>query len=623
MLRLLRVLLALVVLPGLVVTALTVPGSAHEERESSFPSGQGQVPTFLGFDNDRSRVVCKPGSASRIAAMPAGRMKRVSRGLLDDCGFRSIQSAVNSVKQRRTSIYVLPGTYTERTWAKKPRSEYCANLATESSDPVTGSSYIGSISEPGERPEADGLEAEAEQENDPIALSYADQRRCPGNLNLISVFGDKTPKNDSIACDSKFCGLQIVGTGAKRTDVTVDNKFQRLNAIRADRAGGILIRNLTAQQAEFNAIYILETDGFRLEDLVTRGNDEYGILAFATDHGLIQRTNNYYNGDSGIYPGSASDLNGDNTDFKVTRYAIEIRRNRSHDNTLGYSGTAGNSVYAHHNRFYNNATGIATDSLFPGHPGLPQDHARWSRNRIYSNNTNYYTQYVDTGVCAKPIKKRGYLNGTVCPVIPTPVGTGVLIAGGNYNSTDHNWIYDNWRYGTMQFWVPAPLRDEMDPTKLYDTSNFNHTVDNQLGIKPNGATARNGMDHWWDDQGEGNCWEGNVSSNGDPTNNFTVPPAACKAGGSVFVPGAPVKDAGFLSCSQYDRNDPQLRHPPECDWFDSPGKPGSDGAARSDAGSGSTSKADGDALVAAPIAAFSGLLLLLGIGRRRRGSRAA
>ena len=36
------------------------------------------------------------------------------------------------------------------------------------------------------------------------------------------------------------------------------------------------------------------------------------LAMFAADHGLIQRTNNYYNGDSGIYPGSGSDLNADN-----------------------------------------------------------------------------------------------------------------------------------------------------------------------------------------------------------------------------------------------------------------------------------------------------------------------
>ena len=620
--RLLRVLLPLLAVPALALSAVTVlgsPASAHEEREASFPSGTGERPEFLGYDNDRARVVCRSDSAQRVARMPAGRMKQVSRGLLDDCRFRSIQSAINSVAQRGTSVYVLPGVYRERRWATQPRSDYCSHLATESQDPLAASSYIGSVSEPGARPEADGQEAAAEEESDPIALSYADQRRCPGNLNLISVFGDRTPRDDSIACNSRFCGLQIVGTGARKGDVLIDNDFQKLNAIRADRAGGIVIRNLTAQQAEFNAIYVLETDGFLLDRVVTRGNDEYGILAFASDHGVIQHTNNYYNGDSGIYPGSASDLNGDNESFEPSRYAIEIRRNRSHHNTLGYSGTAGNSVYAHHNRFYRNATGIATDSLFPGHPGLPQDHARWSRNEIYSNNTNYYEKYVDTGVCAEPMRERGYLQGAVCPVIPTPVGTGVLIAGGNFNSTDHNWIYDNWRYGTMQFWVPAPLRDEMDPAKLYDTSHHNHTVGNRMGITPGGEIRHNGLDHWWDDEGEGNCWVGNRYSRGEQTDNFTVPPPSCADGGSVFTPGtAAVKDAGFLSCSQYDRDDPTLRHPPGCEWFDSPARPEADAGPPLPAPPADVRPDGTQAQVAAPVVTVAGVLLALGMARRRR-----
>ena len=86
-----------------------------------------------------------------------------------------------------------------------------------------------------------------------------------------------------------------------------------------------------------------------------------------------------------------------------------------------------------------------------------------------------------------------------------PVGTGVLVAGGNFNSTDHNEIYDNWRYGTMQFWVPAPLRDEYDPSKLYDTSNGNRTFANEMGFGPGDKKRYNGMDHWWDDEGKGNC----------------------------------------------------------------------------------------------------------------------
>jgi hypothetical protein len=505
--------------------------------------------------------------------MDPGPVRRRNRALLDECAHRSIQDAINSISRRRTSVYVLPGRYRERTWAEMDRSRYCSHLGTDSDAPLEASSYIGSVS-PGHTEDQQA----AEGETDPIALSYADQRRCPHNLNLIAIFGDRTPHDRSIACNSRFCGTQVVGTGRRAKDVLIDNRFSKLNAFRADRAGGIYLANMTLQQAEFNAVYVLETDGFTLDRLVTRGNDEYGILAFASDHGLIQRTDNYYNGDSGIYPGSAADLNGDSDEFEPSRYAIEIRDNRSHHNTLGYSGTAGNSVWAHHNKFYANATGIATDSLFPGHPGLPQDHARWSRNEIYSNNTNYFEKYVDTGACAKPIKERGYLQGTVCPVIPTPVGTGVLIAGGNFNSTDHNWIYDNWRYGTMQFWVPAALRDDFDPQDQLDTSHHNRTFDNAMGIARDGTVRHNGLDHWWDDQGNGNCWEGNVYSRGERTDNFTLPPPACADGGSVLTPGLAVKDAGFLTCSQYDRDDETWRHPPGCEWFESPERPSADGA---------------------------------------------
>ena len=622
--RPLRALLALISALLLAVTLALVspagPAAAHEEREASFPDGSAAVPAFLGLDNPRKRVVCRPDSGQRIQQMPAGALKRRNLALLESCRFGSIQTAINSIERRNTSIYVLPGVYHETKWAEMERSEYCSNLKTESDDPVEASSYIGSITDP-----ATGQD---NAESDPIALSYSDQRRCAHNLNLIAIFGDSTPGNDSIDCDSKFCGTQVVGTGRRMSDVLLDNRFSRLNALRADRMSGFYLRNMTVQQAEFNSIYILETDGFVVDRVVARANDEYGILAFASDHGVIKNSDAYYNGDSGIYPGSASDVNAGNTSFKPTRYSIVIKNNKSHHNALGYSGTAGNSVYAHHNRFYANATGIATDSLFPGHPGLPQDHARWSRNRIYGNNINYYEKYVHTGVCDKPMEERGYMEGAVCPVIPTPVGTGVLIAGGNFNSTDNNRIYDNWRYGTMQFWVPAALRDEYDPTKQYDTSHHNHTVDNVLGIRPDGTEAHNGMDHWWDDQGEGNCWDDNTSSRGQATDNFLVDPPSCAAGGSPKSPGASaVKDAGFVTCSQYDRSDPVLRDPPNCNWFETPPKPTDESGDPFPLPVSSSSAADSGSsdgsfdLVASSVGVGAIAVLLLGSrGRRRRAA---
>ena len=83
-----------------------------------------------------------------------------------------------------------------------------------------------------------------------------------------------------------------------------------------------------------------------------------------------------------------------------------------------------------------------------------------------------------------------------------------------------------------------------------------------MGFRPDGSVAHNGMDHWWDDQGNGNCWEGNTYSRGHQTDNFTVDPPSCATAARSFTPGLPVKDAGFLSCSQYDRSDETWRHPP-------------------------------------------------------------
>lgn len=620
--RPLRLVLALFV-PALLSAGLlavsATPAGAHEERPARFPDGSGHRPSFLGYDNPNSRVVCRPESAARISAMPAGKLKSTNQRLLRDCDFGSIQDAINTIRTPKTSIYVLPGRYEERKYAGDKRSYYCSHLSAVSRAPLAHSAYIGSISSTEEPPAPDGLAAKAAAETDPIGLSYADQLKCPHNLNLIALFGDQTPRNKSMKCDSRFCGTQIIGTGAKMTDVLVDNRFKKLNAIRLDRAGGAYLANMTFQQAEFNSVYVMETDGFVIDRVTARGNDEYGILAFASDHGLIQRSNTYFNGDSGIYPGSGSDLNNKNKNIKVKRYAIEIRNNRSHHNTLGYSGTAGNSIWAHHNKFYENATGIATDSLFPGHPGLPQDHARWSYNEVYSNNQNWYVKYVDKDVCDKPMPKRGYIRGTVCPVIPTPVGTGVLIAGGNYNRTDHNWIYDNWRYGTMQFWVPAPFRDEYDPKKLFDTSHHNHTTHNHLGFTKSGKVRPNGMDHWWDDAGIGNCWEKNESSYGKPTDNFILKPRSCAKGGSFFTPGLIVKDAGFLTCNEYDRSDPTFRHPPLCQWFSNPAPP--NGAAMTTAPSAPIADSGGPTC---PLLAVAGALtLIVGLRARRHRSPGA
>lgn len=497
--------------------AVSPAAVAHEERDVQFPSGAGRVPRYR--TSGPSIVVCKRDTDERIRRLGSA-LEAYNRALLERCRFHDIQAAVDAVERRGTRILVQPGVYRERPSRAAPRGE-CADL---------------------------------EDEN---PLTYAQHRRCPHVQNLVAILGDGPDRG--IECDGRLCNLQMEGTGARPQDVVVDGDFKRLNVIRADRADGVYFRNFTVQHAGFNGLYVIESDGFVIDRMLGRWTDEYGFLTFSSDHGLYKRCEAYGNGDSGLYPGSAAPHYG-------ARFSIEIRRCSSHHNALGYSGTAGDSVYAHHNRFFKNATGASMDSFFPNHPGLPQNNAVFKHNEIYSNNKNYYRYYRD-GTCDKPSAERGYERGVVCPTIPVPVGTGILVAGGNQNLFARNWIFDNWRYGAMQFWVPAAVRDEPDPDKQYDTSHFNRYVANHLGVSPGGTQRPNGLDFWWDEEGAGNCWQDNVPG------PVTSDPAAlpdCDAI-PVFSTGNAAKQATITPCATWSRDNPD---PAGCDWMRRPERPG-------------------------------------------------
>ena len=514
------------------------PAAAHEERESVFPPGTGTVPTYRPMDSGAPRlVVCKKESGRLIAKMNDPVLKAKNQQLLGECRFRHIQAAVDAVTTRGTNIYVLPGVYREEpSW-----------------NPPCAQGYDGGV------------------------VDYDLIVSCGEVINLVTVAGDD-PRDPDHACDNALCDLQIEGTGQRMEDVvlrggfTADGDWIKHNGIKADRADGFYLRNLTAELFRENAIYVHETDGYAIDRVNARHNDLYGILSFASDHGLMKDCDTSYNGDSGVYPGSASDVNRDSTQTgPLQRFAVEVTGCRSHHNALGFSGTAGNSVYFHDNDFHDNGAGYVTDSFVGGHPGMPQDHAWLTNNRIYSNNSNYYEQFVHSGICSRKPAERGYGKGTVCPAFPVPVGTGVLIAGGNYNFVQGNQIWDNWRNGVMLFWVPGAVRGDYQPEAQYDTSNGNHFRDNAMGFAPNGLKQPNGTDFWWDDQGLGNCWQGNTSSRGAVTHNATLALPDCASGGSTSPAGNPAKSAANAPCATYNREDNP--DPVGCDWFDTPQRP--------------------------------------------------
>jgi hypothetical protein len=508
------------------LAALSSPAGAHVERPAKFPPGLGSVPTYR--TSGPLLLVCKGlKTAKAIRKLPRGLERRNERwhAQCQDHGYRNLQAAIDHVKEQGSRIKILPGRYRELPTAGKVGSD-CAGLEMQ-------------------RP-----------------LSYEDQYRCPHVDNLVSIFGDSPTDPDQV-CDLPVCNLQIEGTGKSAGDVIVDGGFHKLNAIRADRADGIYFRNFTVQNTEFNSLYVLETDGYVFDKMVTRWNEEYGFLSFASDHGLYTDCEAYGNGDGGLYPGSSAPTDGNH-------YSTEITGCRSHHNLLGYSATAGNNTYVHDNWFYDNTVGIVTDSFAAGHPGMPQKNSRFENNFVYSNNEDFYKFWRD-GTCKKPQEERGYENGTVCPTFQAPIGVGILIAGGNNDIVKNNWIYDNWRNGTMQFGVPATFRGDDDPAHEFDTSHNNRYEANYFGALLTGPGPRNGVDIWWDGQGTGNCWKDNIAAPGRAitTDTPTVLPD-CDDPPFMGPPASP-KQALIASCAATDPRDPETYD--GCDWYDAPPKP--------------------------------------------------
>jgi len=384
---------------------------------------------------------------------------------------------------------------------------------------------------------------------------------CKNSRNLVQISGD-SPDDPDLVCDQR-CNLKIEGLGRYAKDTLIVSDRLKRDVIRADRADGIVIRNLATEQGAFNGIDVVETNGFLLRKLHSRFNQNYGVLTFTSDNGLYDNIEANGNGDSGVYPGSGPEGH-------CQRYGIEIRDVRSYGNVLGLSGTAGNGTWTHDSKFFNNAAGIINDSFVPGHPGMPQDCSKWTKNEIHSNNRNPF-ELPNQDYCRKtPFKDRPRTR--LCPQFQVPVGSGVAGFGINANLIEDNKIYDNWRQGVAIFWVPAVIRGENDPDKQTDTSNENRVLDNLFGTDLNGESAPNGVDLYWDEEGTGNCWGQNraFKDRKVTSNPATLP--TCEAGGSKPGAGIPgVKTAFEAPCATWDPQDNP--DPPGCSWFKTPPRP--------------------------------------------------
>ena len=586
---------------------LAAPARAHVERPSYFPNPRadcsvdpcagGKVPSERSLVSaldasrpGRTRVVCQDDSLDRLRASVAAARRsgyydrptvhsslsdaranmllRVNKAFFRRCSFQSIQAAVNA-SGNNDRVVVMPGLYLEQHSRKQPTH-----------DPACAKYTIKSDS------------------GDPGALSHDYQIHCPNDANLVAVIGrgpDTAPPPSPPRTDRHGiphagrcirCNLQLEGSGVSADDVVVEAGDASAGnsgpsavgnakdvVMFIDRADGFVLRNLTVRHAREHDIYILETDGYRFNRFKAFYAGGYGVLTFVEDHGVIENCEAAGNGDSGIYPGSGPEGH-------CQRYGIEIRNVNSHHNTIGYSGTAGNGVWMHDSKLHHNSTGMTTDSFASGHPGMPQDCAKWENNQIYSNNEDYFNDERDAYCKNTPTDKRDPT--IVCPTFQVPVGTGIGIFGGNGDIARNNYIYDNWRDGIKLLYVPAAFRGE--PDKGRDTSFDNTFTGNKMGVRPDGTPDANGNDFWWDEEGRGNCWGDNTSHSGlKPSSNVVVGLPACP-GSDTERPGNQAKLASQASCATWDPY--ENPDPAGCDWFTRPPEPPDDSSGTNGAAPG-------------------------------------
>ncbi len=510
----------------------------------------------------------RPTDHRRLSPKRARGLRRINRELAEMCRYRQIQPAVTA-SGNNDRVVVMPGVYAEPAARKKPTDD----------------------------PRCDEYEIDNDR-NQTGAVSYEYQFRCPNDQNLIAINGrlpgrgedPQPPQWDRHGIPNLGrcirCNLQLEGSGVSADDVVVDSGRVKAGnggpsgigskkdvAIRADRADGFVLRNITARHSHEHTIYVLETDGYILDRFKSYYPGEYGVLTFTSDHGIIQNCEAAGAGDAGLYPGSAPDTGEQRARGTPYRYNTQVRRCDMHHNVAGYSGTAANAVWIHHNNIYGNALGFTTDVFTAaGHPGYPQDSDLVERNDFYSNNFNPYDEDSD-----------------VEPTIPVPVGTALWIAGGNNNTLRRNRFWSNWRRGIMIFAVPDSLvcgpseenkQKGCNPNAFFDssTSHRNEVHHNTFGVAPGGASKPNGTDLWWDKfpNNTANCWYLNRAAPGKQVTTDPPDLPDCNNGRnpeqSVGGPGLDENENELLQCfSSFTASEDY--DPATCPWFATPPRP--------------------------------------------------
>jgi hypothetical protein len=248
---------------------------------------------------------------------------------------------------------------------------------------------------------------------------------------------------------------------ANETDEGDDHHGEEYDAVFVT-ADNVTVRDLHVEGYNGNGIYYDGVRDFRVARVDTVDNGAYGIYAIRSTMGVFE--DSYASGhyDSGFYLG------------EVTRCDCVIRNVTAEKNLLGYSGTGAGFITIEDSVWRDNAAGIVPNVL-PNEPEL-QVHTHIEDNVIVNNNNQTaFEQWHFAGS------------------LHAPVGSGVIIGGGSYNTIADNDIRNHSRAGVAI-------------TYMFTQPSGNAVVENRF--------EDNALEVWWDGGGANNCFSDNTAADG-------------------------------------------------------------------------------------------------------------
>jgi uncharacterized protein YgiB involved in biofilm formation len=311
---------------------------------------------------------------------------------------------------------------------------------------------------------------------------------------------------------SKKRFIKIIGDVKDPQKVVLEGSNKLANGVQISSANGVTVRGLKARRYRANGFFAVNVNGYVMDRLIAELPGTYGLYAFNSTGGSMTNSISYKAADGSYYVGQ--------TPEQTKPIRTIIRNVVGWGSVLGYSGTNSRYVTITNSKFFNNAVGLAPNTLdsekFP-----PNESNVFTNNDVFWNNFDVYR--------GKPPFKSNRAEEFVYPP-----GTGFFLLSGRDNLINKNRIYGNHLVGlgiAQNPFLKAEFADAIDLQR-------NRIEGNAFGKN---GTDLNARDTVYSTNGESNCFSGNVGM------NVTIPADPSFFPACPFQGKNPANDEGLIA----------------------------------------------------------------------------